>query len=48
MDDRSTGVGEGQDGRDTKPSTRTGCAISQGAKLSSPAKARPWQTERGC
>lgn len=48
MDDRSTGVGEGQDGRDTKPSTLTGCAISQGAKLSSPAKARPWQTERGC
>ena len=50
MDDRSAGVGEGQDGRDTKPSTLTGreCAISQGAKPPSPAKARPRQAERGC
>ena len=42
MDDRSAGVGEGQDGRDTKPSTLTGreCAISQGAKPRSLAKAR--------
>lgn len=50
MDDRSAGVGEGQDGRDTKPSTLTGreCAISQGAKPRSPAKARLGQDERGC
>lgn len=40
-----TGVGEGQDGRDIKPSTLTGreCTISQGAKPHSPAKARPRQ-----
>lgn len=47
MDDRSAGVGEGQDGRerDTKPSTPTGreSTISQGAKPCSPAKARPRQ-----
>lgn len=49
MDDRSAGVGEGQDGRDTKASTLTGCAISQGAKPCSPAKARPRQAKRaGC
>lgn len=47
MDDRSAGVGEGQYGTDTKPSTLTGCAISQGAKQFSPAKARPRQAERG-
>lgn len=50
MEDRHAGVGEGQDGRDTKPSSLTGreCTISQGAKLGSPAKARHRQAEWGC
>lgn len=50
MEDRHAGVGEGQDGRYTKPSSPTGreCTISQGAKLGSPAKARHSQAEWGC
>lgn len=50
MEDKRAGVGEGQDGRDTKPSSLTGreCTISQGAKLGSPAKARRRQAEWGC
>ncbi|KAK5849707.1 hypothetical protein PBY51_014019 [Eleginops maclovinus] len=43
MTGAQAGVGEGRDGRDTKPSTLTGreSVISQGAKPQSPAKARP-------
>lgn len=49
MDVGSAGVGEGHDGRDTKPSIAMGGGvISQGAKPCSPAKARPRQAERGC
>lgn len=45
MDDRSAGVEEGQDGKDTKPSTLTG---RECAKPCSPAKARHRPAERGC